>query len=467
MHRFRRITIRTRIALAIFGAAAALLIAMSFAVYASFARALNENLDDTLRLRAAANLRLVDLAASPPTLQPGFDPGRERAEGDAALRLYGLDGSMLADASPATPVTPTERRAVASAGADGQVVSRDVALNGSQALRIRVTTVDRDGAPVALLVTGLERASVTEPLALLRLILLLSVPATAAAMALCAFFIARVALRPVARITEAAREIASGDLDRRLPPMGTRDEVSLLGETFNTMIERLAATIARERRFTADASHELRTPLAAIETSIDVTLSRERAEADYRATLESVRGQARRLARLTRQLLALARMDESRREVTFTTVDLAAIARTTSGAFAEAHPDARVQTDLPQGGAPLAADADLLAQALTNVLENAVVHAGPHVAVVVSLRSGPGLTTVVSIRDNGPGIRADLLPTVFERFRRGDASRTNGGTGLGLAIVEAIVRAHGGSARALAPGDGPGALIELSFPAVG
>lgn len=465
MHRLRNLSIRTRIALAIFGTAVALLVTMSLAVYLSFARTLEENLDDTLRLRAAANLRLVDAGTSPPTLRPGPDPGDERAEGDAVLRLYATDGRLLSDGSPATPITPAEDEAVASAAASGQEVSRNLRLSGREGVRIRVTTVQGEPLPVAVLVTGLERSPVTEPLTQLRLIFFLSVPATAAAMALAAFLIARLALRPVARITDAAREIAAGDLARRLPPAGARDEVGVLAETFNTMISRLAATIDRERRFTADASHELRTPLAAIETSIDVTLSRDRDQGEYRTTLEAIRRQARRLARLTRQLLALARMDDGRRDVAFTTIDLAAIVRTTAEAFAESHPDASLQIDLPGEVVPLAGDPDLLAQAVTNLLENATTHAGPQVVIVASLRVGPGSPPVLTIRDNGPGIPEELRANVFERFRRGDAARTTEGTGLGLAITDAILRLHGGSIRALPPGDAPGAVFELSFPA--
>ena len=455
--------IRAKVAVAIFGLSAGTLVVMSIAVYTAFAGELQENLDDTIRLRATSNLQLVDSTQSPPVLSAGPDPGSERSQGEAVLRLFRPDGGILNDASPAAPTSEQEAALVLRAVTANDDVWGSVDLGDNEDFRMVASPVRSNGTLVGVLVTGIERSQVNEPLSVLRIILAVAVPATSVVLALGSFWIARSALKPVARITATARQISRGDLRRRIERMDTKDEVGELASTLNDMIARLAETVDRERRFTADASHELRTPLAAIETSIDVTLSRKRGEDEYRHTLEAVRMQTHRLATLTRQLLLLSRLDSEQAQREFERLDLPSLVEAVTATWSEEHTGAQVTVHPGTEALNVRGDVELLARALLNILENAAVHAGPSVAVTVrvSKRGGPP-RAVVTISDDGPGIPPELVPEVFQRFRRGDASRTRGGSGLGLAIVQGIVEVHGGEVHLL-PSD-VGARFELSLP---
>jgi two-component system OmpR family sensor kinase len=462
---FPSLTIRARIGLAILGLSVGTLIVMAIAVYLAFERELWENLDDTVRLRAASNLQLVDSTQSPPALLAGPDPGKERLEGEAVLRLFDTAGNVLEDASPAAETSPEEKALVLRAVASGGDVYASIDLSGDEDYRAVASPVRAGGEITGVLVTGIERSQVDEPLAVLRLILAFAVPATSIVLALGSFWIARLALSPVSRITATAKQITRGDLKRRIEGVKTKDEVGELAATLNAMIGRLAETVERERRFTADASHELRTPLSAIETSIDVTLSQERASTDYRHALESVRGQAHRLSRLTRQLLLLSRLDSDGVQREFEKVDLGGLVEAVAATFADANPEARVSVEGSPEPVGVRGDIELLARALMNILENAVTHVRPSVAVSLRVSRPPGTgRAVVTISDDGPGIPTGLASEVFQRFRRGDAARSTGGTGLGLAIVEEIMTLHGGSVRLAPSGAGAGARFELSFP---
>ncbi len=456
--------IRAKVAIAIFGFSTGMLVVMSIAVYAAFARELQDNLNDTLRLRATSNLQLVDSTESPPILRAGPDPGSERSQGEAVLRLFGPDGRILNDASPAAETSKQEFTLVLQAVTTGNDVAGTIGLGGNEDFRALASPVRANGTIVGVLVTGIERSQVNEPLSVLRVILAIAVPVTSVVLALGSFWIARSALKPVARITATARQISRGDLRRRIEGVDTKDEVGELATTLNGMIARLAETVDRERRFTADASHELRTPLAAIETSVDVTLSRDRGADEYRHTLEAVRLQAHRLTVLTRQLLLLSRLDSEQAQREFEKLDLPSLVEAVAATFGEEHPEARVTVDPGTEALQVRGDVQLLARAILNILENAAVHVGPSVALTVriSKRAGPP-RAVVTISDDGPGIPPELAPEVFQRFRRGDASRTRGGSGLGLAIVEAIVELHGGGVRLL-PSAGAGARFELLLP---
>src|SRR3954451_17386463 len=203
-----RIPIRIRIALSIFALSTGLLVIMSFLVYIGFERQLRANLDDTLRLQAAANLEFVNAARTPPALTIGIDPGQQRLAGEAVLRLYDADGALLADASPASATASSEKDVVRAALGASRDVYRTVVLGDNEAYRIVASPVRHDGRVTGALVTGIEWSRVNQSLETLRLILLIAVGLTAAALAGGAYLIARRALRPVAEIVATAHRIA-------------------------------------------------------------------------------------------------------------------------------------------------------------------------------------------------------------------------------------------------------------------
>lgn len=385
------------------------------------------------------------------------------ALGEVVVRLYAVDGRLLFDGTAAVPPAPAEAQLARDAAGRGSGVFRTIKLPPNARFRaVAVPYQAADGSGSVVVVTALQRAEITETMVTLRVILVIGVALTTLVLASGSFLIARSALRPVDVMSQAALQIARGDLSRRIEGVTTRDEVGRLARTLNIMIGRVAQTIERERRFTADASHELRTPLATMMTSIDVTLARERDAAGYRAALTELRSQADRLSRLARQLLLLARLDATGLRQSFELIDLAEIVEAVVRSFAEARPGVRVELagPLPQLSAEV--DQELLTRALLNLLENAASHAGAgaHISVAMSREEQ---FACIAVEDDGPGIPPAQAASIFERFSRAGAAARPEHTGLGLAIVAAIARVHGGSARLAPTASGRGARFELTI----
>jgi two-component system OmpR family sensor kinase len=276
-------------------------------------------------------------------------------------------------------------------------------------------------------------------------------------------WVIRRALAPLDRVAATASRVADLQLDRgevalpvRVPAddADPRTEVGQLGSAVNRMLDHIDSALSarhasetRVRQFLADASHELRTPLAAIRGYAELA-QRKRAEVpgDVANAMNRVDSESRRMTALVEDMLLLARLD-SGRGLEHEPVDLT---RLTVDAVSDAHiagPDHRWNLDLPGEPVVVTGDAARLHQVLANLLANARVHTGPGTTVTVSLeRDGAGRATW-QVADNGPGIPAALQPEVFERFARGDSSRSRraGSSGLGLAIVAAVVKSHGGA----------------------
>ena len=457
-------SIRTRIALSIFALAAGLLIVMSVMVYIAFEQQLRASLDDTLRLQAASNLERVDTSATPPILDVGADPGQERFAGEAVLRLYDVNANMLIDGSPASASADDERDVVRSVMATNTDVYRTIELSENEAYRVLASPVRQTGTITGILVTGIEWSRVNQPLETLRWILLIAIALTALALAGGAYFVARRALYPVALITATARRITSGDLHQRIASTPIHDEVGELTSTLNSMIARLADTVDRERRFTADAAHELRTPLATITAGIDVMLLQDRHPDEYRRLLGIIREQTRSLTALSQQLLLLSRLDAQDVWKDLETIELTGLVDAIAQAFQDAHPDVTLSQQLRDAPLYVRGDMELVTRAVVNILDNAVSHVGRTVRLHVSVGRTADGDAQILVTDDGPGIPQDLAPAVFQRFRLGDASRSQGGSGLGLAIVEAIMQGHRGSVRLQPSRKGEGARFALTFP---
>jgi signal transduction histidine kinase len=280
-----------------------------------------------------------------------------------------------------------------------------------------------------------------------------------------AYGLARAALAPVERLRRQAAAIPGrGDVAVLNVPR-TKDEVAALAGTMNDLLARLQRAVERERGFVADASHELRSPLAILRGELELAGRPGRSAAELSAAVHSCAEEVDRLARITDDLLVLARGDAGRLDLHLQETDLRQlIGRSVSLAaprLAAAGVTCRV--DVPDG-TTARIDPDRIRQAVDNLLGNAVRFSPAGSVIVIAARAdGPDLR--IEVRDQGPGFPADFLPHAFERFRRPDAarSRDDGGAGLGLAIVWAICAAHGGQATAgNAPGGG--AVVSLRLP---
>jgi two-component system OmpR family sensor kinase len=278
--------------------------------------------------------------------------------------------------------------------------------------------------------------------------------------------IVRITLRPLRRVAATASQVATMPLDRgevalavRVPETYTdpRTEVGQVGAAINNMLGHVGAALnarqaseMRVRRFVADASHELRTPLAAIRGYAELSRrSQEPVPEDVAHALGRVESQAVRMTGLVEDLLLLASLD-SGRPLVREPVDLTQVL---IGAVGDAHvagPDHVWRLDVPDEPVTLIGENARLTQVVTNLLANARTHTPAGTEVTVALRAEgvePYEVAVITVTDNGPGIAPELLPEVFERFARGDSSRSRaaGSTGLGLAIVTAVVAAHNGT----------------------
>jgi signal transduction histidine kinase len=271
--------------------------------------------------------------------------------------------------------------------------------------------------------------------------------------------VARAALDPV---EDMRRQAASGSQDAsvRLPVPDSDDEVSRLAATLNDLLERIQRGVAREHRLIADASHELRTPLGLMLMQIDLALSRERSPHETRLALERLRAETQRLVRLANDLLLLARADEGQLITRLEAVDVRAAMLATRDRFDGRGAD--ISVNAPAETVVLA-DPDRLAQALDNLVDNAIRHGGGQ----IDLHAVTGDAEVVlHVCDHGPGFPAALAGGAFDRFARGSSGRTGSSAGLGLAIVAAIADALGGRSGAESR-PGGGADVWLAVPAAG
>ena len=238
---------------------------------------------------------------------------------------------------------------------------------------------------------------------------------------------------------------------------------TMLDEVDDAFAQRVA-TEARLRRFIGDASHELRTPIAAVSAYAELfDLGAEHNPADLRRCMDGIRRETARMRDLTEDLLVLARLDEARAEHT-EPVDLAVVATQAVTAARLLDPTRPIHSDLAP--ATVAGDAHRLRQVLDNLLANVHTHTpeGTHVQVTLSTTDHRAR---LMVRDDGPGVPAEDLTAIFDRFWRADSarSRAHGGNGLGLAIVASVVASHRGTVVAEQSPDG-GLTIIVDLPTV-
>jgi two-component system, OmpR family, sensor kinase len=396
---------------------------------------------------------------------PGL-PFEQRIPG-TLFQVLDTDGQPVEGSTQPSPIADSAIVAPVARGESGAVYS-SVQLEGVPVRTItapvNVIGFNRIGAVTLGLVDN-TRATVAR---VQRLLIGSGLLALALA-GLLAWVAGRAAMRPVTVISAAARAVAdSGDPSKRVAAgAGARDEVGDLARTLNRMLARLEAAQAElgsaleaQRRFMADASHELRTPLTSLRGNLDIMArNRSMPVAEQGAAVAELRADAERMSRLVDGLLHLARGDAQVRSQEPGLVDLGAALADGVVRARRLAPGRELRLALP--GAPvLVCDRDgLVERALGNLLDNAVVHGGRHILASLRVRRGE---VVVRVRDDGPGIAADDLPHVFERFYRSAAARSRSGTGLGLAIAASAARGLGGELTAASrPGE---TTFELRLP---
>ena len=388
------------------------------------------------------------------------DPGRGQDVG-LIIVIPGKPGSIVTPDGAAPQISTAARDQLAGVTPDAKAHSVDLPKYGSYRV------LADEGPDGSTYVVGLPRDDVDNTIASLIWWEALLALAAIAAAAVAGRILVRRQLRPLREVAATAHEViamplSSGEIGEtvRVPAELTdpATEVGQVGGALNQLLghveEALDARHESEqqvRQFLADASHELRTPLSTIKGYAE--LSRRTGRDDPDQILAKVESEAGRMSTLVEDMLLLARLDAGR-EVDRRPVDLTRL-------IVEAVNDARVVDperqwtfDVPDEPVTVTGDEQRLHQAVTNLLTNASRHTPPKTTVDVRLTVGESVR--IEVHDDGPGIDPGLVPTIFERFVRGDSSRTraSGGAGLGMSLVRAIMHAHHGTATVQSkPGD--------------
>lgn len=279
----------------------------------------------------------------------------------------------------------------------------------------------------------------------------------ALASALLAYLLARRLARPITAVSQAAQQLARGDLSARAPRISGEREVAELAQTFNEMAANLQALERERQQAVADIAHELRTPIAVMQARLDAMEDGVYPMTGEQITLLSTQTQL--LTRLVGDLRTLTLLDAGKLALKPQPLNLADLTQQVVNELAPRASEKGIRLTLDSQSAHVNADPDRVRQILGNLIENAIQHARGQVQVRVT----PEAT--LQVDDDGPGIPEESRQVVFTRFTRLDESRSRdtGGSGLGLAIVQALAAAHGGQAQASASALG-GAQFTVSLP---
>jgi two-component system, OmpR family, sensor kinase len=370
-----------------------------------------------------------------------------------------VDAGVITADGTRTEISTGAAQQLAGIAPTGTPVTLDLEGLG----RYRAVAIHARG-PGDVIVTGLPTSDVDDTLLTVAVVFCVVAAVALIGGTTVGILIIRRQLAPLARVSDAARQVADLELDHgevRLPtpiarvdPAGAHTETGQLGFALNRMLDRIASALSarhasetRVRQFVADASHELRTPLAAIRGYTELAQrKREDIPEDVAHAMNRVESEAVRMTQLVEDMLLLARLDTGRpleREA----VDLSRLIVDTVSDAHIAGPEHQWALDLPEEPVVVTGDEARLHQVLANLLANARTHTPAGTSVTTSLLVGADGAAVLTVADDGPGTPTWLQPEIFERFARGDSSRSRrgGSTGLGLAIVAAVVKAHGGT----------------------
>lgn len=467
-----RVDFKTRLSLWHMAVVAAVLAVAAVAADRALARVVLGEIIDTAVV-ALAETEAVALQAAPgaPVQVHEMAPGTGRPSFmrlDKFVQIIDLDGRVLSRSTNLRMASlPVRPEALAGVQA-GETVFETVTDFGDEPVRIVSLPVNVGSGRYAVQVaTSLDDAH-----AILRagrwLFLVMSL-AILIAVGLSGALLARRALRPIDAIVRRAREIGDANLAERLPHPGVSDEVGRLVETLNAMLSRIEQGFETLRRFTGDAAHELRSPLSRLRTEVEVTLRRPRDSGEYELALRSCLEEADRLSHLVGQLLTLARLDAGEGwQATGEPVALAPLVEHVVGRVdAEASRRGVMLVLEPGPGLLVNASAGPVSLALANIVDNAVKFSPVGGSVEISAGPAAG-EAVIAVRDQGPGIPADELRAIFERFHRGRDVQAldTPGFGLGLAISRTAVEQQRGRITVESQW-GKGATFRIHLPLAG
>lgn len=438
--------IRTRLLLAVLGAVALAVAAMTAGFNLLLARSLSHNASDLARARASSELAALRPAGG--RLVLGETP--DEALGETPLWVFSR--ARTVEAPRATEPVAAAARSLAGGGPR----FRDV---GAADVRLYAAPAVFDGKRLGTVVAGVSlapyeqtgRTALVASLAFALLLLLV--------VAFAARWLLAAALRPVGRMTEAAADWSEHSLDRRFGLGEPHDELTRLAAMLDNLLDRIAASLRREQRFSAELSHELRTPVSRIVAEAELALRRERTSSEYRVALEDVLRNAQQVASTIEALVAAAQQEAGLARGTADAYQAAARAAEACEQAAEQR-GVTIAVERPRSAVRVGVDRELATRILQPVVENAVRYGRERVTLSVRRNS---TRVVYLVEDDGPGVAEIERDRIFDAGTRGSAAQNGSGdgAGLGLALARRLARSASGEVEAE---PGPGGRFAVSLP---
>ncbi len=382
------------------------------------------------------------------------------------IDFFNLSGQRQQDQSRETSLLeiPLSESALQTA-AGGQQVFETIKEENGPALRVLTTPVLDDGRVVNVIRVGMSLENTYETKQRFLLILAGLLPITLLFSGGGGWLLAGRVLRPIDTMTRSAKRISAEHLNQRLTESGSDDELDRLARTINDMLDRIDGSVQEMRRFSADASHELQTPLTILKGEIEVALLKPRSPSDYQQVLHSSLEEIDRINKLVEGLLLLARADVGALKLDLQPFDLAHLCLKTCNHL---QPLAR-QNDIALSHAVLNSvviDGDelQLQRMLMNLIDNGIKYTPAGGQVLLSLEKRDDVA-LIRVKDSGPGLNAEEVNTIFDRFYRTSQARrqNNRGSGLGLSIARSIALAHHGDII-VKSAPGAGSTFTVSIP---
>jgi two-component system, OmpR family, sensor kinase len=440
-----RVGLRGRLQFAVGIAVAVALVGLVSGFNLILGHVLDRDARDLVRARAIAEID--SLRVSGGRLTVGESPDDRAANAD----LWVFSGRRTLEAPRVAPSIDRAARALAG----GQARFLDVA--GSDT-RLYAAPVTSRGTRIGTVVAGVSLAPYeqTRKLALLASLILAGLVLLLVLIA--ARWLLSASLRPVVRMTRQAAEWSERDLDHRFALGVPHDELTELAATLDSLLDRLAASLRHERRFSAELSHELRTPLARVLAESELALRRQRTTNEYRESLDLINRNANQLARTVDALVTAARYEAGAERGT---ADAEAVASGAAQACSGLTDERALELHVahPAHALRLGIDADLAERIIQPVLENACRYGSSQVRIAIASENS---SVVYAVEDDGPGVAAEERERIFEPGVRGTAARRGGqGAGLGLALARRLARTIDGDVFADTKARGGRFLIKL------
>jgi len=430
-----RIGVRTRLLIAVVGAVALALVVAVAAFSLLLGQRMSSSATTLAKAQASAEASALEVRRGVLTVPEGPD------DGALGGQVWVFAGRRLLEAPRASARVDEAARSLAGGPERTLDVGEETRL---YALPIVENGVRYGTAVAAISLDPYEETERTALIGFAALAVLLL-----GAVALLSRWMLGRALLPVSQMTEDAASWSEHDLDRRFDLGEPYDELTRLSWTLDNLLERIAATLRHEQRFTAELSHELRTPLARAKGQTELALRRERTPDEYRSALEAVDRNIDQMTRTVDTLVAAARQEAG---LTLGTSDAREAVRAAVESSRAIDPAVEIDLTLPPEPARVAVESELVERMLQPLLENAVRYGRSKVDVGL-VRNGA--SALVRVADDGPGVTEAEQTTIFDPGIRGDAAKNRtDGAGLGLALARRVARSAGGEITVTATGDG-------------